>query len=66
MDDYDPIVRRMCTAHVFPINSGNRPDWKAIMEHLAREGRLKKADLLRLIYEGISILSKEKNIVEVD
>jgi serine/threonine-protein phosphatase 2B catalytic subunit len=42
------------------------PDWQCLRDHLTREGKLKKADLLDLINKFIKVVSQEPNIVEVD
>ena len=42
------------------------PDWKLLKEHLSREGRLAKADLLELINIFIGIVKAEPNIVKID
>jgi serine/threonine-protein phosphatase 2B catalytic subunit len=42
------------------------PDWQCLRDHLTREGKLKKSDLLDLINMFIKVISKEPNIVEVD
>ncbi len=42
------------------------PDWQCLREHLTREGKLNKSDLLDLINIFIKVVSKEPNIVEVE
>jgi serine/threonine-protein phosphatase 2B catalytic subunit len=42
------------------------PDWKLLKEHLSREGRLAKADLLELINIFIGIVKTEPNIVKIE
>jgi serine/threonine-protein phosphatase 2B catalytic subunit len=41
------------------------PDWKLLRDHLAREGRLEKSDLLELINNFINIIKTEPNIVRI-
>jgi serine/threonine-protein phosphatase 2B catalytic subunit len=41
------------------------PDWKLLRDHLAREGRLDKSDLLELINTYIGIVKHEPNIVKI-
>jgi len=41
------------------------PDWKLLRDHLAREGKLEKSDLLELINMFISIVKTEPNILKI-
>ena len=42
------------------------PDWQCLRDHLTREGKINKNDLLEIINNFIKIVSKEPNIVEVE
>jgi len=41
------------------------PDWKLLRDHLAREGKLEKSDLLELINMFINIVKAEPNILKI-
>jgi serine/threonine-protein phosphatase 2B catalytic subunit len=41
------------------------PDWKLLKDHLAREGKLTKSDLLELINIFIATVKAEPNIVKM-
>jgi serine/threonine-protein phosphatase 2B catalytic subunit len=41
------------------------PDWKVLKDHLAREGKLDKSDLLDLINIFINVVKEEPNIVKI-
>lgn len=43
----------------------NIPDWKVLRDHLAREGKLTKSDLLELVNTFVSIVKAEPNIVKI-
>lgn len=43
----------------------NIPDWKVLRDHLSREGKLTKGDLLDLINTFVSIVKAEPNIVRI-
>jgi serine/threonine-protein phosphatase 2B catalytic subunit len=43
----------------------NIPDWKLLRDHLAREGRLEKSDLLELINNYVNIIKAEPNILRI-
>lgn len=47
------------------INHIDTPDWKLLRDHLAREGKLTKADALELINLFVSIVKAEPNIVKI-
>ena len=47
------------------LNLDGIPDWKTVRDHLAREGRLAKTDLLELINNFIKIVKTEPNIVRI-
>lgn len=47
-----------------PISEGP-PDWKVLRDHLSREGKLSKQDLLEIISMFISIVKAEPNIVKI-
>jgi serine/threonine-protein phosphatase 2B catalytic subunit len=47
------------------LNLDTIPDWKLLRDHLAREGRLEKADLLELINNFVTIIKAEPNIVKI-
>ena len=49
----------------FKLITDNIPDWKVLRDHLAREGKLTKADLLELINIFVSIVKAEPNIVRI-
>jgi serine/threonine-protein phosphatase 2B catalytic subunit len=47
------------------ISIGTIPDWKLLKDHLYREGKLEKGDLLDLINIFINISKTEPNIVKI-
>ena len=56
-------IRRKVLFHI--TNLDGIPDWKLLRDHLAREGKLEKADLLELINNFISVVKAEPNIVKI-
>ena len=47
-------------------NIDDKPDWEKLRDHLAREGKLNKSDLLELINTFINIVKNEPNIVSIE
>jgi len=43
----------------------NLPDWKLLMIHFFREGRIEKAAAIQLIYKATSILKQEPNLLRI-
>jgi len=66
-----PPQQPLSTNKLFPKNSfiqfnlDKVPDWKILRDHLAREGKLEKKDVLDLINTFISIVRSEPNIIQV-
>ena len=50
---------------LFP-NKDGIPNWKLVKEHLTKEGRLYKADLIEIIRTFKEIVSNEPNVVKVN
>lgn len=40
-----------------------RPDWKLIREHLQKEGRIGKTELLKLVHDCNRVLKNEGNLL---
>jgi len=49
-----PLTRQM----MFPDRLKNKPDWKVIRDHLQKEGRIEKADLVKLITDTNKLFKK--------
>ena len=41
------------------------PDWKLLKEHLIKEGRITKADMVQLTLSALQIMKKEPNVLQV-
>ena len=46
-------------------NKNGIPNWKALREHLSKEGRLMKKHLLKIIGDATTLLKSEPNMVKV-
>lgn len=49
-----PLKREL----IFPPQLKGKPDWKLVREHLQKEGRLLKKDVIHLVTEASKILSR--------
>jgi serine/threonine-protein phosphatase 2B catalytic subunit len=63
-DVLPPPQKPLAHSKIYPKKNGV-PDWKVLRDHLAREGRLEKADLLELINTFIGVMKTEPNIVRI-
>lgn len=41
------------------------PDWKALKDHMFKEGRINKPDLLQLVLSAADIMQREPNVLQV-
>ena len=46
-------------------NDDNLPDWKAIKEHLRKEGLIAKEDIVKLLTRACRIVKKEPNVIQI-
>eukprot|EP01017_Pseudomicrothorax_dubius_P035535 TRINITY_DN4990_c0_g1_i1.p1 TRINITY_DN4990_c0_g1~~TRINITY_DN4990_c0_g1_i1.p1 ORF type:complete len:491 (-),score=141.73 TRINITY_DN4990_c0_g1_i1:204-1676(-) len=60
-----PPHRPLEAALIWPARLRNKPDWRAIKDHLSKEGRLSKVDLIRLINDAVKIFRSEGNVVQL-
>ena len=67
----DRIVKKVSSPPKFPLSrkilfpKKNVPDWKALRDHLTKEGRLSKPDITELITIFKNIVKNEPNIVKI-
>ena len=57
-----PLSRQL----MFPDRLKNKPDWKVIRDHLQKEGRIEKEDLIKLITDANKLFKSEGNLVYVE
>lgn len=50
---------------MFPNKLKNKPDWKLLKDHLSKEGRITKEDLLKLISDANKIFKSEGNLIQL-
>jgi len=48
---------------MFPPKLKNKPDWKLIKDHLQKEGRIRKEELVKLIGDMNKIFKMEGNLL---
>lgn len=59
-----PPHKPLQTELLFP-NNRTVPDWKVLKSYLTREGKVHKADLLKMLDSFIDIVKKEPNILKI-
>ena len=59
-----PAARFMATATLFP--RGDVPNWRALKDHLSKEGNLSKADAMRLVGKATEIFRREANMIAIE
>lgn len=56
-----PLSRQL----IWPNKNSNKPDWKIIKDHLSKEGRIEKEDLVRLVADCNKIMRNENNLLNL-
>ncbi|CAK83580.1 unnamed protein product (macronuclear) [Paramecium tetraurelia] len=54
-----PLSRQL----MFPDKLKNKPDWRLLLDHLSKEGRIAKEDLFKLVQECNKIFKNEGNLI---
>jgi len=57
-----PLARNL----MFPDKLKNKPDWKVIRDHLQKEGRIDKEDLVKLINDANKMFKNEGNLLFIE
>src|SRR3989338_2088394 len=60
-----PASHRLAPTALWTDEENPKPNIPALTEHLPREGRLQKADVIRLVEMARAIFAAEPNVVEV-
>eukprot|EP01017_Pseudomicrothorax_dubius_P025657 TRINITY_DN2794_c0_g2_i5.p1 TRINITY_DN2794_c0_g2~~TRINITY_DN2794_c0_g2_i5.p1 ORF type:complete len:215 (-),score=21.28 TRINITY_DN2794_c0_g2_i5:30-674(-) len=60
-----PPHRPLDRSLIWPARLKNKPDWRLLKDHMLREGRIAKVDLVRLVQEANAIFKREGNVVQV-
>nr|CAI44590.1 calcineurin-A2-2 [Paramecium tetraurelia] len=58
-----PPHRPLSNQLMFPDKLKNKPDWRILQDHLSKEGRIAKEDLIKLVTECNKILKNEGNLI---
>jgi len=57
-----PLARNL----MFPDRLKNKPDWKVIRDHLQKEGRIAKEDLIKLVNDANKLFKSEGNLLYLE
>ncbi|KAL4432241.1 hypothetical protein ABPG74_020209 [Tetrahymena malaccensis] len=60
-----PPHRPLSRSLIWPNKNSNKPDWKIIKDHLSKEGRIEKEDLVRLVADCNKIMRNENNLLNL-
>lgn len=67
--DFDPPPAHPLDDDIlFPDKSGKKrspPDWKALKEHMSKEGRISKESCHQILNDTLSMLKKEPNLLKL-
>ncbi|CAD8176137.1 unnamed protein product [Paramecium pentaurelia] len=58
-----PPHRPLSHQLIFPDKLKNKPDWRLLLDHLSKEGRIAKEDLIKLVSECNKIFKNEGNLI---
>ena len=58
-----PPHRRLSHNLLYP--SASKPNWRLLKDHLLKEGRIEKSDLILLIEQAMGIFRRERNMLEL-
>ncbi|SCM23191.1 serine/threonine protein phosphatase 2B catalytic subunit A, putative [Plasmodium chabaudi chabaudi] len=64
-DVVPPPSKPLSTELLYPNGTEEPPDYKILMEHLRKEGRVKKEDCIDIIKKVIDIVSNEPNLLRL-
>jgi len=59
---HKPLTREL----MFPDRLKGKPDWKVIRDHLQKEGRIAKEDLIKLVGDANKVFKNEANLIYLE
>ncbi|KAJ6233102.1 serine/threonine-protein phosphatase 2b catalytic subunit 1-related [Anaeramoeba flamelloides] len=65
MKNLVPLIRTPLKKEILFPNSNSKPDTKALLLHLKREGKLNKDDVITIVRAARKILRKENNLIKL-
>src|SRR5690349_15906604 len=61
-----PPHRHLAKQLMIPVRLKNKPDWRVIRDHLQKEGRIAKEDLVKLVNDTNKLFKSEGNLIYLE